>query len=101
MIRYAAPAASNPEPIKAREVSAAKPAIEMPLPTPVIEVAAAAPAAGLLLPGSETDELGSETDELGSDTRAKTTKPARRAATKRKSKVVEADDAPLQLDLET
>ncbi|MGR9131725.1 poly(hydroxyalkanoate) granule-associated protein [Rhizobium leguminosarum] len=94
MIRYAAPAASNPEPIKAREVSAAKPAIEMPPPKPVIEVAAAAPAAGPLLPGSEADELGS-------DTRAKTTKPARRAATKRKSKVVKADDAPLQLNLET
>ncbi|NKK84277.1 poly(hydroxyalkanoate) granule-associated protein [Rhizobium leguminosarum bv. viciae] len=94
MIRYAAPAASNPEPIKVREVSAAKPAIEMPPPKPVIEVAAAAPAAGLLLPNSEADELGS-------DTRPKTTKPARRAATKRKSKVVEADDAPLQLDLET
>ncbi|MGR9319295.1 poly(hydroxyalkanoate) granule-associated protein [Rhizobium leguminosarum] len=94
MIRYAAPAASNPAPIKAREVSAAKPAIEMPPPKPVIEVVAAAPAAGLLLPSSETDELGS-------DTRAKTTKPARRAATKRKSKVVKADDAPLQLNLET
>ena len=94
MIRYAAAAASHPEPIKVREVSAAKPAIEIPPPKPVIEVAAAAPAAGLLLPSSEADELGS-------DTRAKTTKPARRAATKRKSKVVEADDAPLQLNLET
>ncbi|MGR9452086.1 poly(hydroxyalkanoate) granule-associated protein [Rhizobium leguminosarum] len=94
MIRYAAPAASHPEPIKVREVSAAKPAIEIPPPKPVIEVAAAAPAAGPLLPGSEADEFGS-------DTRAKTTKPARRAATKRKSKVVEADDTPLQLNLET
>ncbi|QKK17106.1 MULTISPECIES: poly(hydroxyalkanoate) granule-associated protein [Rhizobium] len=93
MIRYATSAASNPEPIKAREVSAAKPAIEMPPPKPVIEVAAAAPAAGLLLPSTEADELGS-------DTRPKTTKPARRAATKRKPKVVEADDTSLQLSLE-
>ncbi|MHC2527990.1 hypothetical protein ACVIEM_005075 [Rhizobium leguminosarum] len=58
MIRYAAPAASHPEPIKVREVSAAKPAIEIPPPKPVIEVAAAAPAAGLLLPSSEADEFG-------------------------------------------
>ncbi|MFW8607466.1 poly(hydroxyalkanoate) granule-associated protein [Rhizobium beringeri] len=93
MIRYATSAASNPEPIRAREVSAAKPAIEMPPPKPVIAVAAAAPAAGLL--------PSAEADELGSDTRAKTTKPARRAATKRKPKVAEADDAPLQLNLET
>ncbi|MGO6815536.1 poly(hydroxyalkanoate) granule-associated protein [Rhizobium brockwellii] len=93
MIRYATSAAGNPEPIKARQVSAAKPAIEMPPPKPVIEVAAAAPAAGLLLPSAEADELGS-------DTRAKTTKPARRAATKRKPKVVEADDTSLQLSLE-
>ncbi|WP_163878976.1 poly(hydroxyalkanoate) granule-associated protein [Rhizobium laguerreae] len=94
MIRYATPAASNPEPVKAREVSAAKPAIEMSPPKPVSEVAAAQHAAGLLLPSSEADELVS-------DTRPKTTKPARRAATKRKSKVVEVDDAPLQLNLET
>ncbi|AUW45322.1 poly(hydroxyalkanoate) granule-associated protein [Rhizobium leguminosarum] len=93
MIRYATSAASNPEPIKAREVSAAKPAIEMPPPKLVIEVAAAVPAAGLLLPSTETDELGS-------DTRLKTTKPARRTATKRKPKVVEADDTSLQLSLE-
>ena len=94
MIRYAASADSRPEPPQARVVSAAKPVLEMRSLTPIIEVAAAAPAAGLLLPSSETDELGS-------DTRAKTTKPARRAATKRKSKVVKADDAPLQLNLET
>ncbi|NKK57486.1 hypothetical protein [Rhizobium ruizarguesonis] len=93
MIRYATSAASNPEPIKAREVSAAKPAIEMPPPKPVIEIAAAAPASGLLLPSGESDELGS-------DTLQKTTKPPRRAATKRKPKVAEADDTPLQLSLE-
>ncbi|MBX4862991.1 poly(hydroxyalkanoate) granule-associated protein [Rhizobium sophorae] len=93
MIRYATSAASNPEPIKAREVSAAKPAIEMPPPKPVIDVAATAPRAGLLLPSSEADELGS-------DPQPKTTKPARRAATKRKSKVVEAHDTSLQLSLE-
>ncbi|MBY3485319.1 poly(hydroxyalkanoate) granule-associated protein [Rhizobium laguerreae] len=94
MIRFATSAPSKPEPSKAREVSATEPAIEMPRPKPVIELAAAAPGAGLLLPSSEADELGS-------DTRPKTTKPARRAATKRKSKVVEVDDAPLQLNLET
>ncbi|MGO8502061.1 poly(hydroxyalkanoate) granule-associated protein [Rhizobium leguminosarum] len=93
MIRFATTPASTPEPIKAREVSAAKPAIEMPPPKPVIEVAAAGPAAGLLVPSSVADELGS-------DTRPKTTKPARRAATKRKPKVVEADDTSLQLSLE-
>ncbi|NKL34017.1 poly(hydroxyalkanoate) granule-associated protein [Rhizobium leguminosarum bv. viciae] len=93
MIRYATSAASNPEPIKAREVSAAKPAIEMPPPKPVIDVAATAPRAGLLLPSSEAEELGS-------DPQPKTTKPARRAATKRKSKVVEAHDTSLQLSLE-
>ena len=96
MIRYATSAASNPQPPKAREVSVAEPATEMPPTKPVIEVASAGAmlAAYPLLPSSEADELGS-------DTRAKTTKPARRAATKRKSKVVEADDAPLQLNLET
>ncbi|MGO7906666.1 poly(hydroxyalkanoate) granule-associated protein [Rhizobium leguminosarum] len=93
MIRYATSAAGNPEPAKAREVSAAKPANEMPTPKPVIEVIAAVPAAGLPLPSSGADELGS-------DTQPKTTKPARRAATKRKSKVVEADDTSLQLSLE-
>ncbi|RXT29385.1 poly(hydroxyalkanoate) granule-associated protein [Rhizobium leguminosarum] len=93
MIRYATSAASNPEPIKVREVSAAKPAIEMPPPKPVIEVVAAPDAAGLL--------LSSEADELGSDTRPKKTKPARRAATKRKSKAVEADDTSLQLSLDS
>ncbi|MBY3136741.1 poly(hydroxyalkanoate) granule-associated protein [Rhizobium laguerreae] len=93
MIRYATSAASYPEPIKAHEVSAAKPAIEMPPPRPVIDVAAAAPVAGLLLPSSEADELGS-------GTRPKTTKPARRAATKRKPKVAETDNAALQLNLE-
>jgi hypothetical protein len=94
MIRYATSAAGNPQPIKAREVSAAKPAIEMPPPKPAIEVGAAGPAAYPLLPSANADELGS-------DTLPKTTKPARRAATKRKSKVVEADGAPLQLNLET
>ncbi|TAU91313.1 poly(hydroxyalkanoate) granule-associated protein [Rhizobium leguminosarum] len=93
MIRYATSAASNPEPIKTREVSAAKPAIEIRPPKPVIEAAATAPATGLLLPNSEADKLGS-------DTRPKTTKPARRAATKRKPKVVEAGDTSLQLSLE-
>ncbi|TAV51258.1 poly(hydroxyalkanoate) granule-associated protein [Rhizobium leguminosarum] len=93
MIRYATSAASNTEPPKARQMSAATPAMEMSPTKPVIEVAAAGPAAGLLLPSAEADELGS-------DTRPKTTKPARRAATKRKPKVVEADDASLQLRLE-
>ncbi|MFL5019118.1 MAG: poly(hydroxyalkanoate) granule-associated protein, partial [Rhizobium sp.] len=42
----------------------------------------------------------SESDKLGSDTLQKTAKPPRRAATKRKPKVAEADDTPLQLSLE-
>jgi hypothetical protein len=96
MIRYATSTASNPQPPKAREVSAAEPATEMPRIKPVIDVASAGVvlAAYPLLPSAEADELGS-------DTLPKTTKPARRAATKRKSKVVEADGAPLQLNLET
>ncbi|MBW8789506.1 poly(hydroxyalkanoate) granule-associated protein [Rhizobium leguminosarum] len=93
MIRFAPSAASKPEPSKAREVSATEPAIEMPRPKPVIELAAAAPTAGLLLPSSEASELDS-------DTLPKTAKPLRRAATKRKPKVAEADDTPLQLSLE-
>ncbi|MBY5865258.1 poly(hydroxyalkanoate) granule-associated protein [Rhizobium leguminosarum] len=95
MIRYATSAAGKPEPSKAREVSATEPAIEMPRPKPVIEVASAgaALAAYPLLPSGESDELGS-------DTLPKTTKRPRRAATKRKPKVAEADDAPLQLSLE-
>ncbi|NKM44812.1 poly(hydroxyalkanoate) granule-associated protein [Rhizobium leguminosarum bv. viciae] len=95
MIRYAASAASNPQPPKAREVSAAEPPVEMPRTKPVIEVASAgaALAAYPLLPSGESDEFGS-------DTLPKTTKPPRRAATKRKAKVAEADDAALQLSLE-
>ncbi|MGO7077286.1 poly(hydroxyalkanoate) granule-associated protein [Rhizobium johnstonii] len=95
MIRYATSAASNPPPPKAREVSAAEPPVEMSRTKPVIEVASAdaALAAYPLLPSGESDELGS-------DTLPKTTKPPRRAAAKRKPKVAEADDAPLQLSLE-
>ncbi|MGO7211985.1 poly(hydroxyalkanoate) granule-associated protein [Rhizobium ruizarguesonis] len=95
MIRYATSAAGNPQSPRAREVSAAEPAVEMPRTKPVIEVASAgaALAAYPLLPSGESDELGP-------DTLQKTTKPARRAATKRKPKVAEADDTPLQLSLE-
>ncbi|NKM68237.1 poly(hydroxyalkanoate) granule-associated protein [Rhizobium laguerreae] len=94
MIRFATSAPSKPEPSKAREVSATEPAIEMPRTKPVIEVASAgaALAANPLLPSGESDEFGS-------DTLQKTTKPPRRAATKRKPKVAEAD-TPLQLNLE-
>ncbi|NNU47152.1 poly(hydroxyalkanoate) granule-associated protein [Rhizobium sp. WYCCWR 11279] len=95
MIRYATSAAGNPQPPKAREVSATEPAVEMPPSRSVVEVtsAGAVLAAYPLLPSSEADELGS-------DPQPKTTKPARRAATKRKSKVVEAHDTSLQLSLE-
>ncbi|MGO4134871.1 poly(hydroxyalkanoate) granule-associated protein [Rhizobium brockwellii] len=95
MIRYATSAVSNTEPPKARQMSAATPAKEMSATKPVIEVASAdtVHAAYPLLPSANADELGS-------DTLPKTTKPARRAATKRKPKVAEADDAPLQLNLE-
>ncbi|NKK79424.1 poly(hydroxyalkanoate) granule-associated protein [Rhizobium leguminosarum] len=95
MIRYATSAAGNPQQPKEREVSAAEPAVEMPRTKPVIEVASAgaALAAYPLLPSGESDELGS-------DTLPKITKRPRRAATKRKPKVAEADDASLQLSLE-
>ncbi|MBY5361792.1 poly(hydroxyalkanoate) granule-associated protein [Rhizobium leguminosarum] len=95
MIRYATSAAGNPQPPKAREVSAAESAVEMPASKPVIEVASAGAvlAAYPLLPSGESDELGSGTLQ-------KTTKPPRRAATKRKPKIAEADDTPLQLSLE-
>ncbi|MFF0920826.1 poly(hydroxyalkanoate) granule-associated protein [Rhizobium leguminosarum] len=93
MIRYAT--ATNPEPPKPRQMSAAEPAVEISPLKPVIEVVSADTvlAAYPLLPSSETDELGS-------DTLPKTTKRPRRAATKRKPKVAEADDTPLQLSLE-
>ncbi|MGO7624585.1 poly(hydroxyalkanoate) granule-associated protein, partial [Rhizobium ruizarguesonis] len=76
---------------KVRRVSDAEPAVEMPPPKPVIEVASAGAVldAYPLLPSGESDELGS-------DTLQKNTKPPRRAATKRKHKVAEADDTPLQ-----
>ncbi|NKL08111.1 poly(hydroxyalkanoate) granule-associated protein [Rhizobium leguminosarum] len=95
MIRYAASAAGNPQPPKAREVSAAESAVEMPRTKPVIEVASAgaALAAYPLLPSGESDEFGS-------DALPKATKRPRRAATKRKPKVAETDDTPLQLNLE-
>ncbi|WP_138332178.1 poly(hydroxyalkanoate) granule-associated protein [Rhizobium indicum] len=95
MIRYATSAASNLQPPKAREVSVAETTGEMPRTKPVVEVASAGAvlAAYPLLPSGESDELGS-------DTLPKTTKPPRRAATKRKPKLAEADDAPLQLSLE-
>ncbi|WP_319004740.1 MULTISPECIES: poly(hydroxyalkanoate) granule-associated protein [Rhizobium] len=95
MIRYATSAAGNPQPPKAREVSATEPAVEMPPSRSVVEVtsAGAVLAASPLLPSAESDELGS-------DTLPKTTKRPRRAATKRKAKVAEADDTPLQLSLE-
>ncbi|MGO7586250.1 poly(hydroxyalkanoate) granule-associated protein [Rhizobium ruizarguesonis] len=96
MIRYATPAASHPQPPKARQVSAAETAVEMPPPKPVIEVASAGAvlAAYPLLPSGDSDGLGS-------DTLQKTTKPPRRAATKRKPKVAETENAALQLNLET
>ncbi|MBY5759470.1 poly(hydroxyalkanoate) granule-associated protein [Rhizobium leguminosarum] len=93
MIRYATSAASNPMPPKAREVSATEPAVELPRTKPVIEVDGAVPAAYPLLSSGESGELGS-------DTLPKITKRPRRAATKRKPKVAEADDASLQLSLE-
>ncbi|WP_027669200.1 hypothetical protein [Rhizobium leguminosarum] len=95
MIRYATSAAGNPQQPKAREVSAAEPAVEMPRTKPVIEVASAgaALAAYPLLPSAESDELSSGTLPKA------TTRP-RRAATKRKPKVTETDDTPLQLNLE-
>ncbi|MGO7541062.1 poly(hydroxyalkanoate) granule-associated protein [Rhizobium ruizarguesonis] len=98
MIRYATSTATNPEPPKGRHMSAAEPAIEMPPTKPVTEVASPGTvlAAYPLLPSAELDKSG----QLGSDTLQKTTKPPRRAATKRKPKVAEADDTPLQLSLE-
>ncbi|MBY3209360.1 poly(hydroxyalkanoate) granule-associated protein [Rhizobium laguerreae] len=92
MIRYATSAAGNPMPPKAREVSATEPAVELPRTKPVIEVDGAVLAAYPLLPGAVSDEIGS-------DIPSKTTKSPRRAATKRKPKVAEADTPP-QLNLE-